>query len=78
MKHGLILRGMEPVSFPGASSLALGTIQLPFQWVHGVSSSGVKRLSLEDDSLHLMPGLRVSGAVPPLSHIPWCTQRLLF
>ena len=78
MKHGLILRGQEPVSFPGASRLALGTIQLPFQWVYGISSSGVKRPEREDDSPLLMPGLRMNGAVPPLSRMPWCTQQLLF
>ena len=38
------------MSFPGASTLALGTTEFPIHWVHGVSSLGVKRPEREDDS----------------------------
>jgi hypothetical protein len=45
----------------------LGPTQPPVQWVPGALSFGVKRPVREaDDSLHLVPRLRMRGAVSPL------------
>jgi hypothetical protein len=49
--------------------------QPPIQWVPGALTPGVKLMELEaDHSPHLMPRLRMSGAIPSLPNVflAWC------
>jgi hypothetical protein len=62
--------------FTTASRPALRPTQPPIQWVSGTLSLGVKRPRCEGTThLHLVPRLRMHGAIPPLAQYAfkaWC------
>jgi hypothetical protein len=74
--YGLDDRGSR-VRFPAglgislyttASGTALGPTQPPIQWVPGTLSLGVKRPGVKlTTHLHLVPRLKISGAIHPLT-----------
>jgi hypothetical protein len=61
------------------SSPPLGPTQPPFQWVPGALSLGVSGRGVKlTTHFHLVPRLRVSGAIPPLlqyTFMAWCSVK---
>jgi hypothetical protein len=69
--------GQEIDLFSKLTTPALGPTQLNFQWVLGIVSSGEKSSGCEAEHLSLLLGLGMSGAIPPLPHMPsWSGQGL--
>jgi hypothetical protein len=56
----------EIFSSPKMSRPRLGLIQLPTEWVPGALPQAVKQPGHEPDHQHLVPRLRVGGAIPVL------------
>ena len=58
--------------------LAMGPTQFPIQWVLWIFPRGKVAGHDVDHSLHLVPNLRMSGAILPLPHMPsWHGHRQL-
>jgi hypothetical protein len=54
--------------FVTASRPALGPTQSPIPWVLGALSQGLERPVPEAETHHLVPRLRMLGAMPTLAH----------